>query len=314
MKSPQPQNITLDDIINSMIQKPQGIEISLHKIYAEDGLEFDSLLFEPKHKTKKIVIHIHGKEGHFIQNHFITHMGYSYPQSGFSFVTFNNRGHDYMADMLKRSTNGFEWETHGAAYEEIEKSPLDINGVIEYVKRLGYEEVILQGHSLGPHKISYYLSTQPKHEISKVILLSTADFRYLLETTVPNWREHAKNAEKMITNGHENDLMPVKLWSNSPVSAKTFWHYTKPDSNTWIFNFSVPNLAFKHFNAITIPILVVLPENDFGNKIPAKESIRMLKEQTASKDFTGIAIQEAVHNFASKENELVEKVLGWLTR
>ncbi len=297
-----------------MLEKPENIEISLHKIYALDGLELDGILFAPKEKTNKIIIHIHGKEGHFIQNHFVTYMGYTYPNHGFSFLTFNNRGHDYMADMLKKSANGFEWTTHGAAYEQIEEAPLDINGVIEYVFGLGYKEIILQGHSLGPHKISYYLGNNPKHDISKVILISTADFRFLLETTVPDWRENSKKSKEMIENGKGNELMSVKLWSNSPVSAKTFWHYSKPDSNTWVFNFSVPELPFKYFNTITKPILVVLPDDDFGSGTPVNQEIEMLHQQTISKDLTCFVIKNAVHNFASKEKELVEKITDWLKR
>lgn len=49
--------------------------ISLHKAYSTDGIELDSILYSPTSPTKKIIIHVHGKEGHFIQNHFVTSMG-----------------------------------------------------------------------------------------------------------------------------------------------------------------------------------------------------------------------------------------------
>lgn len=297
-----------------MITKPRNVDVTIHKIYSEDGLELDALLFEPKSKTKKIVIQVHGKEGHFVQNHFVTYMGYNYPLIGYSFLTFNNRGHDYMADMLKKASHGFEWVTRGSAYEIIEEAIYDINGVIDYLKNLGYEEIILQGHSLGPHKICYYLANSPKHKIDKTILITTADIRYQFNATVPNWHEYSGFAKQMIKDGKENEMMPIKLWSNAPVSARTYWHYTNPQSNTWVFNFTSPDLEFKHFNKIKIPILVVVPEKDFATGIPQEQAMKMLKKKTVSKNFTSAIIPEAVHNFASKEKELVDIIIKWLKK
>ncbi len=297
-----------------MIVKPKNIDITIHKIYSEDGLELDSLLFEPKKKTKKVIVHVHGKEGNFIQNHFVTHMGYKYPSAGYSFLTFNNRGHEYLADMLKKASHGFEWVTRGSAYEKVEEAVYDINGVIEYLKNLGYEEIILQGHSLGPHKISYYLANNPKYKIDKVILLTTADIIYQFNASVPNWKENVGVAKQLIDSGKGHELMKVRLWSNAPVSAETYWHYTNPQSNTWVFNFTSPKLEFKNFNKIKASILVVVPENDVATGVPQEKAMAMLKERTVSKDFASVIIRNAVHNFASKEDELTDVIMDWLKK
>lgn len=78
------------------------VNISLHKAYSTDGVELDSILFSPKKKTNQIIIHVHGKEGNFVQNHFVSILGNKYAENGYAFLTFNNRGHDYMADLLKK--------------------------------------------------------------------------------------------------------------------------------------------------------------------------------------------------------------------
>jgi len=297
-----------------MIAKPKEIEISLHKIYSEDALELDALLFQnSKQNSEKIIIHLHGKEGHFIQNHFVTYMGYSYPLHGYSFLTFNNRGHDYMADMLKKASHGFEWTTRGAAYESIEESVYDVNGVIGYVKKMGYKEVILQGHSIGPHKICYYLANKPKYQVSKAILITLGDIIYLLDANIPEWRLKSAKAKEMIDEGLGDKLMSgVSLWSNAPVSAKTFWHYTNPNSNAWIFNFTKPDVEFRHFNKLTLPILVVVPEDDFSTGIAQEDAMKFLRRKTASKDLRIRIIKNAVHNYASKEQELVDTILELL--
>lgn len=286
--------------------------ISLHKIYSEDALELDAILFEPEKKTDTAIIHVHGKEGHFIQNHFISVMGQEYSKAGFAFLTFNNRGHDYMADMLQKSASGFEWVKKGTAYDKIEEFSHDINGVIAYLGDMGYTKFILQGHSLGPHKICYYLANTPKYQIEKIILLSSSDILYTIQTYIPDWETHSKQAEILIQNRESNRIMDVTLWNDAPVSAGAFWHYTQPQSNTWIFNYSHPEKEFIFFNTVTQPILSIFPENEFSIGVPPAKALDKQRERTASTAFTSHVIPGTVHNYMTKEEELVKKIITWL--
>ena len=312
------KNFDLGKIYNTgkdnwyMLKKPGTIDISLHKIYSEDNLELDAILFKTKASKKKVIVHIHGKEGHFIQNHFVTMMGYQYPLEGYSFLTFNNRGHDYMADMLQRGTQGFEWVKKGTAFDLLKEVVLDINGVVSYLIDLGFEEIILQGHSVGPHKICYYMANQPKYDISKIILLSTADIIYILDAMVPNWRKYSKLAEEMIKKGKGKELMPITLWSEALVCAETFWDFTNEESDSWIFNFKEPEREFKYFNQIKETMLVVNPENDVAVGTRQDKVSDLLRKNTVSRDFRSVVIKNAIHNFASKETELVTKIVSWL--
>jgi len=297
-----------------MLEKPKNVVTSLYKIYSEDGIELDAILFEPAKKTKNIVIHVHGKEGNFIQNHFITHMGYSYPLHNYAFLTFNNRGHDYMADLLKRTSTGFIWEQGGSIFDILEHSQYDIQSVIDFVKKLGYENIILQGHSLGPHKICYYLTKKPKNDISRIILLTTADVRYQFDYSIPDWEKYSLIAKKMIDEGKGKELMPIMLWSNCPISASSFWNYTKPYNNCFVFNGTHPEMEYKNFNRVTLPMLVVNPENDVATGIAQEKAVKLLKERSISKKFEAHIIKNAVHNFLSKEEELISVITRWLTK
>lgn len=286
--------------------------ISLHKIYSEDALELDAILFAPEQKTDTVIIHIHGKEGHFIQNHFVGVMGELYPKAGFAFLTFNNRGHDYMADMLKKSPSGFEWVKKGTAFDKIEEFERDINGVLAYLTNLGYAKFILQGHSVGPHKICYYLAHQPKYSIEKIVLLSPSDIQHMLNTYIPDWQIHAKQAERMSESHQEDIIMDVRLWNDAPVSAGTFWNYTRPDSHTWIFNYGDADKKFKFFSDITIPIIAFFPENDFSIGVSPEKALALLHEKTASPSLATHLISGTVHNYMGKEKELTEKIITWL--
>lgn len=287
---------------------------SLHKAYSLDGIELDCILFEPVRPTKRIIIHVHGKEGHFIQNHFVTMMGNTYPLHGFAFLTFNNRGHDYMADLIKKTSTGFIWQQGGSMFDILEESALDIQGIIDYVRNLGFGEIILQGHSLGPHKICYYVANTPGHNISKLILLTTADVQYQFDSSVSDWSKYSLIAKRMIDEGKGGELMPIRLWSNCPISAASFWNYTKPDTHCFVFNGTHPEKEYKNFNKITLPILVVNPENDVATGIKQTKAIQLLQERTVSKYFEGKIIKNAVHNFLGKEEELVETIIQWLNR
>ncbi|MCL4338307.1 DUF1749 domain-containing protein [Patescibacteria group bacterium] len=291
--------------------KNNKVKISTHKIFSTDGIELDSLLFEPVAPTDRIIIHIHGKEGHFVQNRFVLDMGYTYPLSGYSFLTFNNRGHDYIADLIKKTAQGYTSILGGSAYDIIEHCIFDIDGVINYIKELGYKEIILQGHSLGPHKICYYLDTTKNHDISKVVLISTSDILYHLNTEVDHWEQVSVLAKQMIDEGKGKEIMAIRLWSNCPVSADTFWNYTRPDSNTHCFNFTQPHVEFRHFENITLPILTVVAETDFGTGVKQDKAMKMLQERTSSDDFSSKIINTH-HNFTGKTDELITKITDWL--
>lgn len=288
--------------------------ISLHKAYSTDGIELDSILFEPPKRTKKIIIHVHGKEGHFIQNHFVTTMGNTYPQHGFAFLTFNNRGHDYMADLLKKTSTGYVWGQGGSMFDILEKSQMDIEGIVSYVQSLGYEDILLQGHSLGPHKICYYVTHTPIHNISRLILLTTADVQYQFDSSVPEWQKYSLIAKRLIEENKGKDLMPIRLWSNCPVSAETFWNYTNPDTNCFVFNGTHPEMEYKNFNKITLPILIVNPENDVATGIKQEKALELIRKNSISKKLTTKMVPDAVHNFLGKEELLVQIITEWLTK
>lgn len=289
-----------------------SVTTTLHKIYSSDGIELDAVLFEPKTSTDKIIIHTHGKEGHFLQNHFLTRMGQAYPEKGYAFMTYNNRGHDYIADLLKRTSSGYTWEQGGSVYDILENAQYDIQGVVEYARNLGFKEVILQGHSLGPHKICYYLVNNPNHGISKLIFLTTADVLYQFDSSVPDWDKWSLVAKQMVDKGQGKDLMPVRLWSNCPVSAATFWNYTNPNTNTFVFNGTHPDREYKNFNKVTLPMLVVNPGNDAATGVPQEQAVELIKKNSASAALETHIVPEAVHNFLGKEEELVGVISAWL--
>lgn len=219
-----------------------------------------------------------------------------------------------MADLIKKTSTGYTWQQGGSMFDILEDCVLDIQGVVNFVLDLGYEEIILQGHSLGPHKICYYIVHTPSHRVSKIILLTTADVLYQFDSSVPDWQKYALVAKRMMEDGKGKDFMPIRLWSNCPVSAETFWNYTNPHTNCFVFNGTHPDREYKNFSRVTLPILVVNPENDVATGINPERAMARIKKNSISKYLETHVMKNAVHNFLSKEDELVETVLRWLNK
>ena len=107
-----------------------------------DGIEMVGILYEPEEKSNTIVIHVHGLCGNFYENRFLDILAKTYTNKGISFLTFNNRGTNFISELLK----GNEFEIIGGCYEKFIDCLLDIEGAINYDKEKGYKDIIIEGH------------------------------------------------------------------------------------------------------------------------------------------------------------------------
>jgi len=282
------------------------------KTTTADGLELDAILFEPRTKSSSIVIHFHGKEGDFLQNHFVERMAIDYPKAGYAYMTATHRGKSYMADFLRKSATGYEYTQLGSAFDIFEESEYDIDAWVSLAKKMGFQEIILQQHST-PQKITWYTYNNP-NSVSKLILVSPADTLFAFEKYVTDYPANLKLAKKLVDQGKSKELMPVALWSNCPVSAGTFYNWGNPNSHIQEFNYSHPEKAFKYFPKIKLPIFAVLGENDFAVGEPAQRCLDILKEKSNSVNFASKVIKNAAHSYLGQEQELTDTILQWLKK
>ncbi|MEK0337625.1 MAG: hypothetical protein QQN41_09355, partial [Nitrosopumilus sp.] len=124
----------------------------LKRFKTKDNLELQGLLYEPKQKSLKAIIHIHGWVGNFYENLFIESIAKSALQKNIAFFTFNNRGAGIVTEFLKNKKR----EKIGGSLEIFEESIFDIEGAIDFLQKKGYTKITLQGHSLGCQKVVYY--------------------------------------------------------------------------------------------------------------------------------------------------------------
>ena len=102
----------------------------LVRINSIDGIEQVGILYAPNIFTNKIVIHVHGLNGNFYENKFLDTLAETYTNKNYAFLTFNNRGKDYISEFQKGETSIII----GGSLERFKDCLLDIEGVILTMK------------------------------------------------------------------------------------------------------------------------------------------------------------------------------------
>lgn len=168
-----------------------------------DNFEIIGMLFQNnRFLSQKIVIHIHGNFGNFYQNKFLWYMSNLYCDNGIDLLSINLSSHDGLAE----GYYGMQLRYVGGAVADYKDSQKDIQAAIDFAKNLGYEEIILQGHSLGCDKILDYVITSQCD--MKIILLSPVD-SYAVQAL---WR-NPETVEEQIT----------RLETMEPLAVDTGW-------------------------------------------------------------------------------------------
>lgn len=293
------------------------------KFLTTDNLVFPALLYEPKVKTTKAAIWLHGCGGGSILSvDRMNAVGNELTKSGISFLPFNNRG-ALIIDRIKRLNDEGEIERipAGTAYELIKDCIIDIDSAITYLKALGYEEFYLIGHSTGANKICVYNYYKPENVVSKYILLGGGDDTGLFydEMGEKLFKEALDKCRSEIKKGHNLELVRKSITSYI-YSYQSFYDTINPDGdyNTFPYIEYKRNLKlstkklFREFNSIKKPTLIMYGELD--EYIPgANETVEILKTVSENSSyFEYKIIAEADHGFYGKELELAQTIATWL--
>ncbi len=146
--------------------------MNIEKIYfeTEDKAELVGLLHKGI-ETKKVIISVHGMTSDCLKKRDDI-IAKSMTEAGIDYFSFNNRGHDVISYLSKEINNEYTKQKSGTAFEDVEDSYYDIKAAIDKMCEKGYEEMYLQGHSLGCTKIVYAynrLKEQNEYKYIKVI-------------------------------------------------------------------------------------------------------------------------------------------------
>lgn len=231
----------------------------LVRINSIDGLELPGILYTPDIETKKIVIHVHGLSGNFYENRFLDYIARSYTNNGYAFITFNNRGKDYITELLKENKTVII----GSSYELFEDSTLDIGGIVNWVKEKGFNEISLEGHSYGCNKVVYYYDIRKDKSIKNIILLAPCDIAKEFEIYLGDlYNSTIEKAKKLVKSNKGQELIDFSVFANGKISAKTFYTDYLYNSKSDIFRYREKNSKSEILSKIDIPVYIIFGDED----------------------------------------------------
>jgi len=313
-----------------------GIAGEFCRVLTDDGLELNGF-YQPRGTgdstaSSHCLVHVHGWDGNFYENRFIDHAARVCAQQGMGFISGNNRGHDYIADILRdrrvrksetrkqnvgsreQKKEKLDYVQVGGMYEKLADSVADITAWVDFAAARGGKRVILQGHSHGAIKVAHYLMTTRDPRVCGLILLSPSDDLGLARKQLgERFSWVLARAREMTRKGSGRKLLPESD-SPYPVSAATFFDCHNKDSITGMFNMSrTDRQHFPELAAVEAPVLLAVgtvEEAFVGEPQKYVDDIRACMVNCPS--FTGAVIEGAPHNYLGRERELAAVLRRWL--
>ena len=281
-----------------------------------DGLELHGFIALPDGRfPDTAVLHIHGIAGNYYENRFIENVGEAVVGSGHGFLTANTRGRDYLADFIFEKPDGTkEYRQIGAIHEVFGDCVEDIAAWIAYLRSRGIDRVILQGHSHGALKVTYYLYSEADPGVVGLILLSPSDdFGCQRERLGEKFDEALRVARSMVGKGRSGDLMPAQYF-HYPVSAATYLDVFDENTKVRMFDLSrADGQGFPELESIRVPVLTLVGSVDEAFLGTPEEYLALVKAALVNcPGFVGEVIRGAPHNYLDFEKELALLIEKWL--
>lgn len=179
---------------------------------AGDGFELDGLLYTPETGPgRRAALLVHGKTMNF----------YTGPcrilpppltALGWSCLAMNRRGHDLGG--IRRGR-----DSYGGAWERFADSQLDIAGGVAALRRRGFQEIVLVGHSFGGIGVAAYAAAHPG-EVAALALCSAGSGgrEYLPQVSRRGMLAAAEHAEvdararRLVAAGQGETIIALPGW------------------------------------------------------------------------------------------------------
>ena len=189
-------------------------------VYVErtDGLGLEGAIIRPAEEAVRegaaaatAVILVHGNTSRFYDQPYVE-LGRELAALGYTFITANTHGHDVTSVIW-----GPEGESNpgGACWERFDEVPLDLEAWVGLAADLGYERVVLMGHSFGANKVVYYQAVRDDPRVAGVVSAS-GDVRWKANP------ERLAQAERMEAEGKPDEVLPALEVPWYLMSARTY--------------------------------------------------------------------------------------------
>lgn len=285
------------------------------KFKATDGIENDGYIIN--NDSKKIIISVHGMSSNCFKerDNAISQKAF---ENEFAYFAFNNRGSE-LVKYIRKDTGEKQIKSFGGTtYEDPLEAYYDIKGAILKAIELGYNQIYLQGHSLGTTKIVYtYNKLKSENSelikyIKGIILLSIIDIPRILKIFLnTNYENILKFAEDKESKNEFLDLMPNGSFIH-PISVRTFLRYAKYNKEIDFAQYSNKDYNFEELNNIEVPIFMRWGNSNEMIEQDAKTLVEMLNRKIINKNKDINFIDGADHGYTGKEDVLSTEIINFL--
>jgi pimeloyl-ACP methyl ester carboxylesterase len=288
---------------------------------ASDGVELAGLLYEPKRATNRVAVFLHGTGGSSVFESKRTNiLAQSFLDAGIAYFPFNNRGALVVRRLRtakKKSVAG------GAAFERIRDCVLDLDGVLRELRRRGYRDITLVGHSTGANKIAVYDHYKPRNLAKRYVLLGGGDDTGMLYQPLGARRfTNALEKARAMMRAHRGEEFVPRALSPMLLSWQSFYDMANPDGDYNVFPFLevLRNVRlgrkprFRHLRGIRKPTLMLYGEHDEYAYGDVPRCVAILADVMREQPNVELAILgDADHGFSGKERELADTIVNWWT-
>lgn len=277
---------------------------------ATDGVTLDGFIYKCDKPTKKVLIQVHGMTSNCFKYRNME-IADSFAKIEVDSLIFNNRGSE-VAKLIKPGEGAVRLA--GTAYEEISECYYDIVGAINFALSRGYDEIYLQGHSLGATKVVYSYNKMIKEdvELSKhvkaIILLSLVDLPMVIKYYGNDFIPFAK---ERVEKGQGEYLMQTEAFPYR-LSAKVFLRYSVNCEDIDFAKFGHDEDNFEVLNSFNIPLFF-----RWGNvgeilSLPAEKQVEFVKKKINNENLNVGFIDGADHSYHGKEAKLTEEMTTFI--
>ena len=285
---------------------------------ATDGVKLNGFIYINKQETKKVILSIHGMSSNCFKKRESVIANYA-NNNGIDYFCFNNRGSELVRYIKKYTDRKEEKILGGTTYEDVLEGYEDILGAMLKLKELGYQEIYLQGHSLGCTKIvhTYNKLKLEKHDILNsvkgVILLSLIDIPLTLKFYLKDaFTEYIKLAEQKEQEGKIYELMPKESFIH-PISVKAFLRYSRDNKEFDFARYGKDN-KLEELNNIDKPLFMRWGNEKEMILQKADELVTMVTNIIKNNNKDINYIDGANHSYNEKEEILAKQIIEFINR
>lgn len=275
------------------------------------GYLLRGLWFGPK-KPKSVVVWVHGLGGSVFSMHNVIQR---VAQSQTAVLTFNNRGHDLVSQISKKTRGKKKRILAGAAHEVFTDCVDDIQGAVNFARKQGVKNMYLAGHSTGCQKSIYWGSKTGCRGVKGIILLAPVSDHAAALAADRNGKlaRLIKVARGLVKAGKKHTPMPASILNDgSQCDAQRFLSLNTPDSVETIFPYEQKSKHPRALQAVKNPILVLWAGDDEYADRPAKDIAAWFEMHTPQLQKI-VIMPRAKHSFKGAEGKVVKEIREFIS-